>query len=86
MVKGISKQVIVVHNPQKDLFDQAIFILSDDAVSKQAVTDDVLLREAKKLIQQPKKHQSRDVFYRFIAGACAGALLTGIVWVCSLFL
>ena len=31
MVKGISKQVIVVHSPEPKLFEQAIFILKEDA-------------------------------------------------------
>jgi hypothetical protein len=34
LVKGISKQVIVVNSPDKDLFDQAIFILRDEAVAQ----------------------------------------------------
>ena len=34
MVKGVSRQVIVVHSPDKELFDQAIFILKDEAVEK----------------------------------------------------
>ena len=34
MVKGISKQVIVVQSPDQKLFDQAIFILKDDAVGE----------------------------------------------------
>ena len=29
MVKGITKQVIVVSSPHEDIFDQAIFILKD---------------------------------------------------------
>jgi len=33
VVKGISRQVIVVHSPDKALFDQAIFILKDKAVA-----------------------------------------------------
>ena len=86
MVKGVSKQVIVVHNPKKDLFDQAIFILSDDALSKCAVTDEVLLREAKKLIQQPKRKSNWDMIYRYIAGVGTGALLMGAVWALSIFL
>ena len=32
MVKGISRQVIVVHSPDPKLFEQAIFILKDNAV------------------------------------------------------
>ena len=42
MVKGISRQVIWVHSPETDLFEQAIFILKDSA---DPVTDEMLLKE-----------------------------------------
>lgn len=45
MVKGVSKQVIVVHSPDRELFDQAIFILRDNAVNK-GITEEALLKEA----------------------------------------
>ena len=34
MVKGTSRQVIVVHAPEEKLFDQAIFILRENAVGE----------------------------------------------------
>ena len=34
MVKGISRQVIVVHAPDPKLFEQAIFILKENAVDR----------------------------------------------------
>ena len=49
MVKGISKQVIVVNSPDKKLFEQAIFILNENTVGKNGVTDDILLRRQNKL-------------------------------------
>ena len=42
MVKGISRQVIVVQGPDRELFEQAIFILREDAPD---VTDEALLKE-----------------------------------------
>ena len=50
MVKGISRQVIVVHDPQCKLFEQAIFILSDSAIGKEGVADQALLQEAQRLL------------------------------------
>ena len=47
MVKGISRQVIVVHAPDPKLFEQAIFILKDTA---QGVSEDALLKEAERVI------------------------------------
>ena len=74
MVKGISRQVIVVHSPDKKLFDQAIFILKDDAGG---VTDDALMKEAKRLIgaQKQKKHCIPQLIW-----LCAGALATALAW------
>ena len=44
LVKGISRQVIVVQSPEPKMFEQAIFILNDNAVGE-GVTDDALLKE-----------------------------------------
>ena len=52
MVKGISRQVILVQSPDPQLFEQAIFILTEEAVV-QGVTDEQLLKEAKKLMHMP---------------------------------
>ena len=82
MVKGISRQVIVVHGQDKALFDQAIFILKDKAVAQDGVTDEQLLKEAKRLMGT---HQKRKVAYGPL-WACAGAGLTGIVWLLSFLL
>lgn len=80
MVKGISRQVIVVQSPDPKLFEQAIFILKDDAVGQEGVTDEALLKEANRLISTA--HSGKKPGY-WLAGpvwACGGALLTGIVW------
>ena len=76
MVKGISRQVIMVPSPDQKLFEQAIFILKDSAV-EEGITDEVLLKEARQAIRgaaiQDKKGQR-------ILWAAAGALATGIAW------
>ena len=77
MVKGISRQVIVVQSPDKKLFEQAIFILKDDAVE---VTEEALMKEAQQVIRNPKAEGKRKLRYFGPAWACAGAVLTGIVW------
>ena len=53
MVKGISRQVIVVDAPEPKLFEQAIFILKDDM--GEGITDEALLKEAQKAIQGSEK-------------------------------
>lgn len=79
MVKGISRQVIVVHSPDQKLFEQAIFILNDEAVAK-GVTDEMLLKSADKLIRNSQKGKKPGILMYGSVWACAGALLTGLVW------
>ena len=79
MVKGISRQVILVQSPDTQLFEQAIFILKEGA---RPVTDEMLLREAKGLISCTKRVKK-------CAGpiwACCGAAITGVVWLFTIFL
>ena len=81
MVKGISRQVIVVNAPDQKLFEQAIFILKEDAVGE-GITDEILLKEAKKAINQKEmpKVMSGPVW------ACMGAGVTALVWLLTNFL
>ena len=79
MVKGISRQVILVHSPDKKLFEQAIFILRDDA---REVTEEMLLKEAERAIRFPQVKAK----YCGPIWAAAGAAATGLVWVISIFL
>ena len=81
MVKGITKQVIVVHSPDPKLFEQAICILKGDAVGE-GITDEILRKEAKKAINQKEisKVVSGPVW------ACMGAGVTALVWLLTNFL
>ena len=83
MVKGISRQVIVVHSPDPKLFEQAIFILKDSAVGQEGVTEQALLREAKKLLGTSSARKRPKLFLYGPVWACFGALLMGAVWLLS---
>lgn len=84
MVKGISRQVIVVHSPDPNLFDQAIFILKDEAVGKAGITEELLLKEANRIINTPTvKGRKRYLLFGPI-WAAIGAAVTGLVWLISL--
>ena len=80
MVKGISKQVIVVQSPDVKLFEQAIFILKEDAV-RDGITHEDLMKEAKQLLN--RRDQAVDKF-RPVFSILAGAAMMGIVWVVTL--
>ena len=68
-----------MHSPDTAMFEQAIFILKENA---DVVSDDVLLKEARKIINSPgKKKCSTGPLW-----ACAGAVITGIIWLFTIFL
>ena len=85
MVKGITKQVIVVHSPHEDIFDQAIFILNDKAV-QQGVTDDALMKEANRLLREAKPAGRGKLLQSGPVWACGGAAVTGLAWLLSALL
>lgn len=84
MVKGISRQVIVVQSPEPKLFEQAIFILKEDA---QEVTDEQLLKEANRALHSavPEGRFAR-LMRSGPAWACGGAVVTGLAWLLTAIL
>lgn len=83
MVKGNSRQVIVVNAPDQKLFEQAIFILRDGVVRPEGITDEALLKEAKQYINIPRNGRGRPRN----AGplwAFGGAAATGLLWLMSM--
>lgn len=80
MVKGISKQVIVVEAPEPEIFEQAIFILKERAP---AVTDEVLLKEAKRLIANPLAVAK---WYAGPVWAICGGTVVAVTWMLSALL
>jgi len=85
MVKGISRQVIVVEAPEPKLFEQAIFILKDDM--GEGITDDALLKEARQVIQGPDRSGKKRHIYLYGAfWAAAGALATGVAWLVTVLI
>ena len=79
MVKGTSRQVILVRSPEPKLFEQAIFILREDALDNGGVTDEMLLKEAKRLIGSEGQGHRKISAYGAV-WACGGALATALVW------
>lgn len=79
MVKGVSRQVILVRPQDQKMFEQAIFILREDA---EGITDEMLLQEAKAAIRSRKT----ALLASGPAWACGGALCTGLVWLLTVLL
>lgn len=86
MVKGISRQVIVVDAPEPKLFEQAIFILKEDAVGQEGITDEALMKEAKQLLRSHNRAGKKPNVLPGPVWACGGAAVTGLMWLLSAFL
>lgn len=83
MIKGISKRVIVVTFPDTTLFEEAIFIIKEDAFGRQNPPD--VIKEAQraaneylnKVIEPPSGLMAKLSAPVFVA---AGAAAAGIAW------
>ena len=88
MVKGVSRRVIVIKSPDKHLFDEAIFIVRDDALRTGGVTSDDILRQAQEVADRYVRfHLSKNILSRLPGPAYAafGAGLTALAWVLALY-
>jgi len=87
LVKGTSRRVIVVDSPDPKLFEQAIFIVRNDAFSQEGVTPQQVLGEACRIAKGYAEHPGgRQSLWRRVPKWCwaaAVALATAIgltVW------
>ena len=83
MVKGITRQVIVVKAPDKKLFDQAIFLVREDALANGGITEEALLSEARTVCKQANPHITWPMR---LLWAGYGAAATGCLWLLFTFL
>jgi hypothetical protein len=85
MVKGITRRVVVIKSPDRKLFDEAIFIVRDDALCDPGVTGDEILREARQTADHYIKTHFAARRVRFVTAsqliaAAAGACLASALW------
>ena len=79
MVKGTSRRVIVVDSPDPKLFEQAIFIVKNDAFSQEGVTSQQVLGEACRIarscaVSQTDRPRVRIPAWCWLAGMAAVAV------------
>lgn len=86
MVKGVSRQVIVVRQPDTKLFEQAIFLLKEEALGREGVTDRQILNEACQVADQYVQarvegaKKPRRAHLPHLGWMGLGAALTGLAW------
>lgn len=87
MVRGITRQVIVLKSPDTRLFEEALFLLREDALEKHGITQRELLEEARRIARSyapERKMRTRalpPLFYLLAGAAPVGLawLLTGLI-------
>ena len=84
MVKGISRRVVVVESPDQRFFEQAIFIVRNDAVGE-GVTARDLVEEARRVAKNYAggNHGKLSRAWRELSPAVfslMGAAAIGLVW------
>ena len=76
MVKGITRQVILVKSPDPKLFEEAIFIVKEEALAREGVSAD----------QVSRAWNARGRQLPGPAWGAAGAVLASLAWGLGLFL
>lgn len=71
MVKGSSRQVVVVKSPEENLFEQAIFFVKEDAFRKTGITAEGVVAEAQKVANQ---YMQKDSVFSSSSG------VHGLIW------
>lgn len=85
MVKGTTRQVLVVRPQESVLFEQAIFLLREEALEQHGVTEQALLEEARRLAAAPPSARPHRRIPALLYAAM-GAASVGLAWLsCVLF-
>lgn len=89
MVKGNTRQVVVVKSPDPKLFEQAIFLLREDALEKYGVGERELLEEARRVANGFVLHNTPAKKRRRlppIGWAAIGAVPVCLAWLVTVLL
>lgn len=90
LVKGVARRVIVVRSPDPRLFEQAIFIMKEDAFCREGVSADQVLKEARQVASgYIRRNTPLARAVRRIPApvyAAAGALAATAAWALALYL
>lgn len=90
MVKGITRQVILVKSPDPKLFEEAIFIVREEAMNQEGITPEQVIRQARRAADgYLRQNQVRCGRLQRLSGAvwcAAGAVIASAGWYAAVFL
>ena len=90
MVKGITRQVILVKSPDPRLFEEAIFLVKEEALNREGITTERILKEARQAadvyLKQGRVWNRRMEKLPGAVWCAAGAVSASLGWMAWLFL
>ena len=89
MVKGVTRQVVVVRSPDPELFEQAIFIVRGDGTH--SISEEEVLEQARRAAGGYVSGRAEDgpragTLGLRLVSALMGAVLVGLAWVLTALL
>ena len=84
MIKGMSRRVIMVQSPDPELFENAIFILKNEAFLKETDPNDIL-KQAQQIADEYVRTNLEKKKTRFspivcVSAGAVGGILLGLLW------
>lgn len=86
MVKGTARRVVVVKSPDKHVFEEAIFILKEDALRDSGVTAEDILGEACRVAREYMRSRARRGYRKYLPYAAVGLAMGALGWLLATFL
>ena len=85
MVKGLTRQVVIVDTPDPALFEQAIFVVRDGAFA--GMTPEKVISQAREVARSyAERRERRRPGWRGLWWTALGAGGMGLVWLLTAFL
>ena len=89
MVRGVLRKTVLVNPPEKGIFEQVIFVLKDSAAMDGGLTQEQVLEQANRHLEQYLDFAPPDKGKRVtFAAACAGVgvAITAFAWLATGFI
>lgn len=86
MVKGLTRRVVIVDSPDPNLFEQAIFIVRNEALAKAGVTQEQVISQARRVAAGCAEGRGRGGGLRSLGFTLLGAGGMGLAWLAAAFL
>ncbi len=89
MVKGVCRRVIVIKSADLHLFEEAIFIVKEEALRAGGVTSEEIIKQAQQVADNYIRFNIKKSWFSKLPApvfAAFGAALTALAWILSRYI